>query len=326
MTHLVQQTVHEPAAEFVAVTCSFCGVDDAVTLGFRDRLERARRPGRYNYRVVRCRRCGLIYVNPQPSMQPGDTAELYDDDYYRTHPGFAISSAEVFRRYHQSELAHIERWIGVGSLLELGCAHGFFLHEAALRGWQVTGVDISPAAIEEGRRRFGLRLVRGPLDSATLPGESFDVIYSHHMLEHTPDPCRVLSEATRRLRSGGLLVVAVPNEGSLATRAGHWRAKLLGEAWTSYLCPPLHLVGFTPRSLSAVLRRLGLTLERLWVSGAGSHRYPPHRELQTFFRMERPVSKRIIMRVGQWLGLGELLVAYARKPFSVAAGDRLAST
>ena len=80
-------------------------------------------------------------------------------------------------------------------------------------------------------------------------------------------------------------------------------------------------LGFRDR-LSAILRRLGLTLERLWVSGAGSHRYPPHRELQTFFQMERPVSKRIIMRAGQWLGCGELLVAYARKPLRATAGRR----
>jgi 2-polyprenyl-3-methyl-5-hydroxy-6-metoxy-1,4-benzoquinol methylase len=310
----VEQIVREPAVEFIPVPCSLCRVDDAVTLGFRDRLARCRPPGKCRYRIVRCRRCGLIYVNPQPRIRLSDAAGLYSEDYYRSHPGFAINSEAISQRYHDAELSHIERFIAVGSLLELGCAQGFFLERAALRGWKVQGIDVSNDAIAEGRRRFHLPLIAGTLEENILADESFDVIYSHHMLEHAPDPCFTLTQATRRLKPGGLLVVGVPNEGSLSAHVGHLRAKLLGEEWTSYLCPPLHLVGFTRNSLANVLRHAGLTVEQSWVSGAGSGRYPPHRELKPFFRMEPFAAKKLIMRVGQWLGQGEWLVAYARKP------------
>jgi len=55
------------------------------------------------------------------------------------------------------------------------------------------------------------RVVSSPGESLPFPDESFDIVYSANVLEHTVDPERVLSESLRVLRSGGLLHMEMPN-------------------------------------------------------------------------------------------------------------------
>jgi ubiquinone/menaquinone biosynthesis C-methylase UbiE len=55
------------------------------------------------------------------------------------------------------------------------------------------------------------RVVNSPGESLPFPDESFDIVYSANVLEHTADPERVLAESLRVLRSGGLLHMEMPN-------------------------------------------------------------------------------------------------------------------
>jgi SAM-dependent methyltransferase len=50
------------------------------------------------------------------------------------------------------------------------------------------------------------------MDATAIPFEdaSFDVLISHHMLEHIPDDTKALSEFARVLRPGGVALLAVP--------------------------------------------------------------------------------------------------------------------
>ncbi len=309
----MEQVVHEPEVEFQPIQCDLCQADDFRVLGYRNRIARLAPKGTYKYRVVRCKRCGLIYVNPQPRLDSFKAVELYDSDYYTTHPMFAINNEVIFARFHRAELEQIEQFAPVGQLLEVGCAHGDFLQEAFLRGWEVTGIDVSEAAISEGRRKFGLPLFRGTLDEVALPDSFFNVVYCNHVLEHTPSPHAVVAAAYTRLKPGGLLVIGVPNEEALSTLIGNLRAKVFREDWTSHLCPPLHLFGFTRDSLCRLLEKVGLSVVKLWTSGAGSSHYPPHRTMRMYLEAEKPTIKRLIMELGTQIGRGELLVAYARK-------------
>lgn len=55
------------------------------------------------------------------------------------------------------------------------------------------------------------RIVRVTDERLPFPGASFDVVYLGNVLEHTEDPVKVLLEATRVLRPGGVLQAEVPN-------------------------------------------------------------------------------------------------------------------
>jgi SAM-dependent methyltransferase len=147
-----------------------------------------------------------------------DVAAHYDDAYfedlaerYRTRNRFARRRiANVF-----SLLPDLEGRL----LVDLGCGMGTFTIEAAERGAAAIGIDPAPAAVEAARRvaaaeqAAGARFVRA--DAAELPlGEgSADVVLAADLTEHLDDLtlARIMREARRILRAGGLLVLYTPN-------------------------------------------------------------------------------------------------------------------
>jgi ubiquinone/menaquinone biosynthesis C-methylase UbiE len=76
-----------------------------------------------------------------------------------------------------------------------------------------------------------------------FPDESFDIAYSSYALEHTEHPDRVLEEAIRVLRPGGILHFEIPNY--LAYFEGHYFV----------LQPPILWKGLLPFWVKTVCRR-----------------------------------------------------------------------
>lgn len=102
-------------------------------------------------------------------------------------------------------------------LLEVGCGIGTDLLRFARGGARVTGVDLSRTAIELARQNFALHeLVPDALevaDGEALPfdSSSFDVVYGHGVLQYTADAARLVAEAHRVLKPGGVAIFMVYN-------------------------------------------------------------------------------------------------------------------
>src|SRR4051812_38474303 len=82
-------------------------------------------------------------------------------------------------------------------VLEIGCGLGTDGAQFARAGADYTGVDLTESAVELARRRFELFELAGRFEVADAEGlefadESFDVVYSHGVLHHTPDAERAV--------------------------------------------------------------------------------------------------------------------------------------
>jgi SAM-dependent methyltransferase len=194
-----------------------------------------------------------VFIDPVPdeATAPG----TYGEEYYEPWQG-------------REEAARLRLWIrrmrvvgrraAGGSLLDIGCGDGLFLWVARNAGWRVEGIEFSPEGASRAAARLGRPVAIGDLSrTAALPGP-FDVVTLWHVLEHLPEPRPMIEAARRRLKPGGLLVVAVPNLDNLPMQLAYRLARgrrlpLYEPGWREP-----HLSHFNPSTLGALLAGAGL--------------------------------------------------------------------
>ncbi len=97
-------------------------------------------------------------------------------------------------------------------VLEIGCGLGTDGAQFAEAGADYTGVDLTEAAVDLARKRFELFNLPGKFQTADaenldFANESFDLVYSHGVLHHTPETAKAIREIHRVLRPGGRAMV-----------------------------------------------------------------------------------------------------------------------
>lgn len=203
--------------------------------------------------VYQCDSCGLGFTFPQPDC----IAEQYDSGYfnlYRRRRQFRLKRAD-------SRLRVIELLIEPGRLLDIGCSLGYFVEAAVARGWNASGVEISPDASAEARG-FGLDVRTGILQDAGFPDGSFDCVTMWDVLEHVPDPVAHMLEVRRVLAPGGLVVIGTPD-------LGHPMRIIKRERWR-HLKPAEHIFYFQGSCISRLFQRSGFKQVRPPVVGGRS--------------------------------------------------------
>ena len=124
---------------------------------------------------------------------------------------------ELVEEHRYSKEWHIPAAAGFSEtndlrVLEIGCGLGTDGAQFAKAGADYTGVDLTDAAIELAQKRFQLFGLRGTFRTADaerldFPDDSFDIVYSHGVLHHTPDTAGAVKEVHRVLKPGGRAVV-----------------------------------------------------------------------------------------------------------------------
>lgn len=232
------------AGELEVVRCNLCGAQDETLLFVKEGL-----------RIVRCRQCGLAYVNPR--LPQAEIAQQYDASYY-TAGSYAdyLSERAGYERTFELRLAQIERLThGAGRILDVGCAFGFFLSAAEKRGWEAYGIDLSPVGCRYATEQLGLRATCTTLDRAGFPPGFFDVVIMNDTFEHLADPTHDLRQVWQALRPGGFLFLVTQDSGRRLVR-------LLGRRWAQYK-PREHLYYFTARTLRRMLEKTGFRVLKI---------------------------------------------------------------
>lgn len=145
----------------------------------------------------------------------------WDHDTAKRHEAWYASPPGRFALARELRLvdALMADWPRRGQrLVEIGCGLGLFLEEFWRAGFDVTGLDKSPAMLQSCRERLGQRAELFLGDAAHLPFEDkeFDYAALITVLEFTPDPGAVLREAARVAKKG--LLVAFLNRWSFYGR------------------------------------------------------------------------------------------------------------
>lgn len=225
--------------DLASCTCNVCGGDDSRHLATQR-----------GYRVVRCRRCGLVYLNPRPPSER--ILDLYAT-YHARNGGDAASWDRLMRRVFRESadlLCASSAGSGRPRLMDVGCGFGGFVGMMQGRGWDAEGVDPSPAVVEAAQRN-GRRVRLGALGAVGVDHGVYDAVTMFYVLEHLPDPMRALRTLWNVLKPEGTILIRVPHTTPIVRLLAP-----VGLGGTLY-DPPFHLYDFSPAVLRGMLGRTG---------------------------------------------------------------------
>jgi SAM-dependent methyltransferase len=216
--------------------------------------------------LERCLACGMVWLRDPPA------GDLYDDSFFTESGYYTAYFKRTAQWRHEARLRL--SWIlesrRPASLLEVGCAAGFFLEAARNAGIDVLGVEPSADGARFARDDLELPILTGSFEELDIAG-SFDAICAFHVLEHVHQPQDFLAHTRALLTPDGQLALEVPNIASA-------RALRDGARWFN-LVPEYHLWHFSPTTLARLVEDAGFVVERVDTV------FPRH-----YFRLRRIVT------------------------------------
>ena len=168
----------------------------------------------------------------------------------------------LFRRVFYPRIAMVIRTLGIepgARVLELGVGTGLSL-DAYPTHCHVTGIDLAPDMLERAQdkvNRNGWRhitLEQGDALNLKFADDSFDYVMAFHVVSVVPDPKRMMNEARRVCRPGGVITII-----------NHFRSPHPTLARFMRVIDPLtRRVGWTTLGLGDVVDWHALHVERQW--------------------------------------------------------------
>lgn len=240
--------------------CNLCNHNEFELFAVIPQLER---------NIVKCRNCGLVFVNPiNGSFVTFDfeDQEEREQKYHRMrlmaeregkHDENIINQEQDVRTLHFSRRKEeIESYVKTGRLLDIGCGRGFFLLNFARSNFDYMGIEPRKRISKEAKKRVGEnKIFCGTLKEANLPDLYFDVVTMINLIEHLSFPRETLEEVNRIMKHNGLLYIETPNMGSFVPRT-------LGKRWHAFLESEHHFF-FSRDTLTKMLARTGFKVKKV---------------------------------------------------------------
>jgi 2-polyprenyl-3-methyl-5-hydroxy-6-metoxy-1,4-benzoquinol methylase len=223
------------------------------------------------FQIVKCTSCGLVQVNPQPSME--EVAKYYSDEYFtrRSDRGYdnyySSSQQSEIERVFKLNLADLDFFNWESSLpqnkrtIDIGCAAGYFVAFMNGKGWKAEGIEIAKGPVEFGRNTLGVSIHEADfLSWDTDVKNKYELITLWASIEHLHKPKETLQKIFTHLKPGGRMILSSCRYGVLA--------KLKGINWR-YLNVPEHLYFYSLSGLIDQSEKIGFKKIKHITYGSG---------------------------------------------------------
>jgi SAM-dependent methyltransferase len=221
---------------------------DGVSLRDASPYSCATHSSRSHGQIVRCLRCGLIFMRPK--LGADELVREYAhaiDPVYLDH----IQARETTFRYN---LGLVRDFIAPGArVLEIGSYCGAFLKVAREAGIDIVGVEPSAWACEASKHIADAKVVCGTVGDLPPDLRAFDVVAAWDVLEHFADPLEECRKVNELLPENGIFLFST-------LMIDNWFPKLAGKHWPWLM--DMHLFYFTEATVKHLLQESGFEIVR----------------------------------------------------------------
>jgi SAM-dependent methyltransferase len=201
-------------------------------------------------KLVRCNNCGLIRAHDRYFKKA--TADLYSQNYFNGLDYYNYESEKpALLKNFSNRIEKIKKYKSRGSLLEIGCAYGYFL-QLASKNYKTIGIDLNKQITKIAQQNSPKsKVLSGDFSKKPLRATQFDVISMFDVIEHLKDPKGYLIKCNKLLKKRGILVIETGDIGGLLPRLQQSKWRLI--------TPPTHLYYFNRQTITDLLSECGFT-------------------------------------------------------------------
>ncbi|PIQ69015.1 MAG: hypothetical protein COV91_00815 [Candidatus Taylorbacteria bacterium CG11_big_fil_rev_8_21_14_0_20_46_11] len=166
------------------------------------------------FNVIECAVCKFKHIYPLLSKNKLD--EFYSKSFYSKERPTYFREREEDERWWTETYSEVldlfAKEVTGRSLLDIGSGPGYFLKNAAKKGWNVEGVEPSDKACDYSKS-LGFEVKNSFFSPELFQNhKKFDVVNIALVLEHVPSPIDFLEGVKKILKPGGIVCITCPND------------------------------------------------------------------------------------------------------------------
>jgi len=202
------------------------------------------------YQGKKCEKCNMIFISPRPAE--GEIIELYR----KMNSSVITESNDSAKRLHaRHNLSLIKRYIGSGSILEIGAGAGYFLKESKRLGFDVCAIELNDKQARFINDNLEICCETTPLNEGSFNGKKFDLVYHSDVISHFYDPTHIFNMINFKLKDKGFVIFETGNYGDVDQR---YYSYIPGFQY------PFHLFFFSENSIRKLLDQTGFNLIKIY--------------------------------------------------------------
>jgi len=206
--------------------------------------------------VFRCSACDFSMLDDHSGLE--ELRDWYDGHYRKEHGPNLSEDTEytsIFECYvyHQQQRIHfIKSYLNESTrLLDVGCSTGQFIWAVKDLIKDAVGTDYDRGAASFAHEVTGCDVFGGELEESPFNHDSFDIVTSIHVLEHTFDPLYFLNSIKKYLKPVGVVYIEVPNMDDALLKIYD------SQTFKTIFYHIAHRWYFTPKSLAKIMEIAG---------------------------------------------------------------------
>ncbi|WP_411682049.1 class I SAM-dependent methyltransferase [Clostridium thailandense] len=213
-----------------------------------------------NYEVVRCNKCGMVHIEPMPTLE--ETIGYYQSygqaQYTEEYIKQNINKTYVEGRFEFYKNLLLKYYNEGSSVLDIGCHCAEFLKVLKNANFDVYGLEVSKSISKAVEENLNIPVYNVDISKLSTD-QKFDVISALSVLEHTPNPDIMIKKIYNLLKDDGYLLLEVPNVDSYESQAVLYFFSQTLNYWF-HPTPPIHLYEFNKVTINSFLNKYGFQI------------------------------------------------------------------